>query len=136
MYIDYTLHIFLKFWNPAQGKYCNVSNLCTMYINYSIVEKWVEVGYIILVKKSWWLLIGPNTLKKYYLKPNYFKKQHSSTSFLLTWSRYKGPKWSWNLSRLVPYLKLMELCCLVLLCHFGPAYLLQVSKNDDEVCCF
>ena len=30
----------------------------------------------------------------------------------------------------------MELGCQVLLGHFGPAYLLQVSKNDDEECCF
>jgi len=40
-----------------------------------------------------------------YLKPNYFKKQRSSSSFLLTRSRYTGPKWPWSLSRLDPCLK-------------------------------
>ena len=27
------------------------------------------------------------------IKPNYFKDQHFSSSFLLTWSKYTGPKW-------------------------------------------
>ena len=40
------------------------------------------------------------------------------------------------LSRLVPCLKCMELACQVLNGHFGPVYLLQVSKNDDEERCF
>ena len=35
-----------------------------------------------------------------------------------------------------PHLKWMELGCQVLLGHFGPVYLLQVSKNDDEERCF
>ena len=30
----------------------------------------------------------------------------------------------------------MELDCCVLHGHFGPVYLLQVSKNDDEKQCF
>ena len=30
------------------------------------------------------------------LKPNYFKKQHFSSSFLLTWSKYTGLKWQWS----------------------------------------
>ena len=42
----------------------------------------------------------------------------------------------WNLIRLDPCLKWMELGCQVLLGHFGPVYLLQVSNNDDEECCF
>jgi hypothetical protein len=70
------------------------------------------------------------------LKPNYFKKQCSSSSFLLTWSRYTGPKWLWSLSRPVQCLKWLELECQVLLGHFGPVYLLQVNKNDDEEHCF
>ena len=32
-------------------------------------------------------------------------------------------------------LKWMELCCQVLLGHFGPVYLCQVSKYDDEEHC-
>ena len=69
------------------------------------------------------------------VKPNYFKKRRSSSSFLLTWCRYTVPKWPWSLSRLVPCLKWMELGCQVLIGHFGPVYLLQVSKNVDEECC-
>ena len=34
------------------------------------------------------------SLKK--LKPNYFKKQHSSSSFLLTQDNNTGPKWQWS----------------------------------------
>ena len=30
------------------------------------------------------------------LKPNYFKKQCFSSSFLLTWSKYTSPKWPWS----------------------------------------
>ena len=30
------------------------------------------------------------------IKPNYFKKQSFSSSFLLTWSRYTGTKWPWS----------------------------------------
>ena len=71
-----------------------------------------------------------------FLKPNHFKKQHSSSSFLLTLSRYTDPKWPWSLSMLVPCLKCMEIGCQVLLGHFGPVYLLQGSKNDDEERCF
>ena len=29
-----------------------------------------------------------------------------------------------------------QLCCQDLISHFGSVYLLQVSKNDDEECCF
>ena len=38
--------------------------------------------------------------------------------------------------RLVPYLKCIKLAFRVLHGHFGPVYLLQVSKKDDEKCCF
>ena len=31
-----------------------------------------------------------------YLKSNFFKKQHFSSSFLLTWSKYTGPNWPWS----------------------------------------
>ena len=67
-------------------------------------------------------------------KAKLLKEQCSSSSFLLTW--YTGPKWPWSLNRLVPCQKWMELGCKVLLGHFGPVYLLQVSKNDDEEHCF
>ena len=30
------------------------------------------------------------------IKPDYFKKQCFSSSFLLTWSKYIGPKWPWS----------------------------------------
>ena len=43
-----------------------------------------------------------------YLKPNYFKKHCSSSSFLLTWSRYTSLKWPWSLTWLVPCLKFMN----------------------------
>jgi hypothetical protein len=49
------------------------------------------------------------------VKPNFFKKQCSSSSFLLTWSRYRGSKWLWSLSGLVPCLKWMELGSLAIL---------------------
>jgi hypothetical protein len=41
-----------------------------------------------------------------------------------------------GVSRLVSCLKWMELGSQVLLGYFGPVYLLQVSKNDDEERCF
>ena len=63
-----------------------------------------------------------------HLKPNYFKKQRSSSIFLLTWSRRTGSKWPWSHSRLDPCLKWMEVDYQVLHGHFGPVYLLQVSK--------
>ena len=34
--------------------------------------------------------------KSIIIKPNYFKKQCFSSSFLLTWSKYTGPKWPWS----------------------------------------
>ena len=30
------------------------------------------------------------------IKPNYLKKQRFSSSFLITWSKYTGPKWPWS----------------------------------------
>ena len=75
--------------------------------------------------------LRPNFQIDFLLKPNYFKKQRSTSSFLLT-----GPKWLRSLNRLVPCLKWMELGCQVLLGNFRPVYLLQVSKNDDEEQCF
>ena len=63
-----------------------------------------------------------------YLKPNYFKEQRSSSSFLLTWSRYTGSKWStWQPSSTHFRHGLLRLHG-----HFEPIYLLHVSKNDDE----
>ena len=59
-----------------------------------------------------WFL--PNTLKEFNdpllpplmpgIKPNYFKKQCSSSSFLLTSGNNTGPNWPEVLSRLGPYL--------------------------------
>ena len=40
------------------------------------------------------------------------------------------------LGSLVPCLKSMELADQILHDHFELVYLLQVSKNDDENCCF
>ena len=62
------------------------------------------------------------------LKPSYFKKQHFSSSFLLTWSKYTGPNCHGVLWRLVLCIEDMELSCGVLHGHFRPAYLQQVSK--------
>ena len=53
--------------------------------------------------------------RNWQLKLNYVKKQLSSSIFLLTRSRYIGPKWP---CALVPCLKWMELGCKVLLGHF------------------
>ena len=41
-----------------------------------------------------------------------------------------------RVNSLVLCLKWMEIGCQVLLGHFGPVYLLQLSKNDDEESCF
>jgi len=38
------------------------------------------------------------------------------------------------LNGLIPCPNAMELASQVLLGHFGPVYLLQVSKNDEEKC--
>ena len=62
------------------------------------------------------------------VKSNYFKKQCSSSSFLLTWSRYTSPKWPWSLSRLISCLTWMELGCQVLFGCFWRVYILLVSK--------
>ena len=59
-----------------------------------------------------------------------------SSSFLLTLSKYTGPNWPWRTKQLVPSPIFMELTCQVLHGHFGPVYLLQVSRNDDEKRCF
>ena len=40
------------------------------------------------------------------------------------------------LRRLVPRLKCMKLACQVLHGHFGPVFLLQVSKNNEQKRCF
>ena len=51
-------------------------------------------------------------------------------------SKYTGPNWPWRTEQLVPSLIFMEPTCQVLHGHFGPVYLLQVSRNDDEKRCF
>ena len=48
--------------------------------------------------------------------------------------RFFGPSY-FDLA-LVTCLKYMEVACRVLHGHFGPVYVLQVSKNDDEKRCF
>ena len=67
------------------------------------------------------------------IKPNYFRKQSSLSSFLLTIQAQNGHG---VLSRLDLFLKSMELACQVLHVHLGLVYLLQVSKNVDEKHCF
>ena len=42
------------------------------------------------------------------LKPNYFKKQHFSSSFLLTWSKYTGPKRPWSSRQASPISNMHE----------------------------
>jgi hypothetical protein len=59
---------------------------------------------------------------------NYFRRHHSSSSFLLTWSRTTSPNWPWSLSRLVSCPKWMKLGCQVLFGHFRPVYILQICK--------
>ena len=56
------------------------------------------------------------------LKPNYFKKQYSSSSFLITWRS----KWPWSTSKACPMSFKNETS------HFVPVYLLRVSKNEYE----
>ena len=68
-----------------------------------------------------------------FIKPNYFKKQLLHHRFYLP---EVGPKWPWSLKRLVPCLKWIEVSCEVLFGQFGPVYLLQVSKSDDQEYCF
>ena len=70
-----------------------------------------------------------------FLKPNYFKKQHSLSSFLFTYSNNRGPNWPQVLSRLVPCIQDMELACWILHWHFGVVFLPYLSKNDDEEFC-
>jgi hypothetical protein len=58
-----------------------------------------------------------------------------SKIYVLTMSKYVPAALLYiahTLSRLVSCHKCMELACGVLPGHFGPIYLLQVSKNDDE----
>ena len=54
-------------------------------------------------------------------------------------TKYEQPKMKRDArqkcSLFLPCLKWMKLGCQVLLGHFGPVYLLQVSKNDDEKRC-
>ena len=57
-----------------------------------------------------------------FLKPNYFKKQHSLSSFLFTYSNNRGPNWPQVLSRLVPCIQDMELACWILHWHFGVVF--------------
>ena len=117
---------------------------CYKYGNIVQCEDYLREGHIrseMLMLKTFSFMLSLATIQVIYtssrflnksVKPNYF----SSSSFLLTWSRYTSPKWSWSLSRLVPCLKGIKLGCQVLLGHFGPVNLLQVSKNDDVECCF
>ena len=65
------------------------------------------------------------------LKPNYFKKQCSS-SFLLTWSRYTGPKWPLSTEQASPMSKIHSPSLLSTPWPCWTGILSQVSKNDDE----
>ena len=119
----FIIWIFISglFWavGAAEKKNPNCHNYATFEVSF-LMFSW-QIFYFIFLN---------------IVKPSYFNKQRSSASFLLTLSRYIGPKWPWSLSRLVPCLNWMELDCQVLLGHFGPVYLLQVSKKDDEEHCF
>ena len=79
--------------------------------------------------------IGPHCVSSS-LKPNYFKKQGFHHNFYLPKVIIKNQNGHGILSRLVPFLKCMKLVGKVLHGHFGPVYLLRVSKNDDKTCYF
>ena len=68
----------------------------------------------------------------HFLKPNYSKKQRVLSSFLLTLDNIPVQSGHGVLSRLVLCILDMGLAYSVLNGHFGPVYLLEVSKNDNE----
>ena len=61
----------------------------------------------------------PKKNLKLSLKPNYFKKHSSFSSFLLTYGNHKGP------NGLVSYLKCMELACCVIQIYLYLYYYLR-----------
>ena len=83
---------------------------------------------------AWTIFLGRESDQS--LKPNYYKKQCSSSSFLLTWSRYTVPKWPRSTWPFWTIHFRHRTSLLRLHGYFGPVYLLQVGKNDDEECCF
>ena len=66
------------------------------------------------------------------LVTNYFRKQCSSSSFLLTWSRYTGPKWLLSTEQASPLSKIHTTSLLSTPWPFWTGMLSQVSKNYDE----
>ena len=66
------------------------------------------------------------------VKQNYSKTQRFLSSFLLTWDNIPVQNGHGVLTRLVLSILDMGLASSVLNGHFGPVYLLRVSKIDDE----
>ena len=79
---------------------------------------------------------GVQQIKGNYLKPNYFKKQRSSSSFLLAWSRYTGPKLPLSAEQASPMSKIHSTSLLVLHGHFGLVYYLRQVKMMMKKRCF
>ena len=73
------------------------------FFHYFLKTKVIFQWAIMLFKIIRYIFI--TTILDDFLKPNYFKKQCSSSSFLLTYKGNKtGPNWPGVLSRLVPYI--------------------------------
>ena len=101
-------------------------------IHVHIINPWI-IGHKFYWSSRYIFSVAQNDEK---IKPNYFKKQYSSSSFLLTWSRYTGPNWPKSTSQPSSIYLRHGASLLRHPGHFGPVYLLQVSKNDDEEHCF
>ena len=71
-------------------------------------------------------------LLNFAIKANYFKKECFLSSFLLTWSKYTGPKWSWSTQQASTMSEMHETSLLSTPWSFWICSLLQVSKNDDK----
>ena len=70
------------------------------------------------------------------IKTNCFKQQCSSSSFLLAWSRYTGPKLPLSAEQASPMSKIHSTSLLVLHGHFGLVYYLRQVKMMMKKCCF
>ena len=89
---------YSNFWQEVNGVFFTKKMKSGVHLAF-LEKKWLFITKLIIRR-------GQNNNR---IKPNYFKKQHSSSSSLFTWSRYTSPKWPWSLSRLVSCLKWMEL---------------------------
>ena len=99
--------------------------LMKVYQYYLIRDQWQVPGAHVHI-----LSIGK---AKFFSRSNVF---HHHFYLPEDWSDNTGPNGYGVLNGLVPCLKCMELACWVLHGQFRLVYLFQVSKNDDEKCCF